>query len=92
MAAPRSASRRVAVPKELFRKIPSRIDDPRPRPAPASAEEIGGTVKIAEEVCLDGEKSGRIGFWTPPTGENRATRKTEAETLSNNNAIWVISP
>ncbi len=28
----------VAVPRELFRKIPSLIDDLRPRPAPAQAE------------------------------------------------------
>ena len=78
--------------KELFRKILSLIDDLLLRPAPASAEEIGGMVKIAGEVCLDGEKRGRIGFWTPPTDENRATRKAEAENLSNNNAIWLISP
>ncbi len=35
----------VAVPKELFRKILSLIDDLRPRPAPASAGEIDGQVK-----------------------------------------------
>ncbi len=35
----------VAVPKELFRKILSLIDDLRPRPAPAQAGEIDGRVK-----------------------------------------------
>ncbi len=44
----------VAVARELFRKIPSLIDDPRPRPAPASAGEIDGEVKTTGAVCLNG--------------------------------------
>ncbi len=35
----------VAVPRELFRKILSLIDDLRRRPVPASAEDIDGQVK-----------------------------------------------
>jgi hypothetical protein len=34
----------VAVPRNLFREIPRRINDLRPRPAPAQAEEIHGGV------------------------------------------------
>ena len=30
------------------------------------------------EVRLDGEKLGRLGFWTPPTDNNRAIRKAAA--------------
>ncbi len=41
---------------------------------------------------LDDDKIGRMGFWTPPTDENRAIRKAEAESLSNDGAIWVASP
>ncbi len=37
-------------------------------------------------------KIGRMGFWTPPTDENRAIRKAEAENHSNDGAIWVTSP
>ncbi len=44
------------------------------------------------EVRLDDGKIGRMGFWTPPTDENRAIRKAEAENLSNDGAIWVTSP
>ncbi len=33
-----------------------------------------------------------MGFWTPPTDENRAIRKVEAEYLSTDGAIWVTSP
>jgi hypothetical protein len=43
-------------------------------------------------VRLDDDKIGRMGFWTPPTDENRAIRKVEAENLSNDGAIWVTSP
>ncbi len=32
-----------------------------------------------------------MGFWTPPTDENRAILKAEAENLSNDGAIWVTS-
>ena len=35
---------------------------------------------------------GRMGFWTPPTDENRVIRKAEAENLSNDGAIWATSP
>ena len=41
---------------------------------------------------LDDDKIGRMSFWTPPTDENRAIRKVEAENLSNDSAIWVTSP
>jgi len=39
------------------------------------------------EVCLDDDQIGRMGFWTPPTNENRAIRKVEAENLFNDGAI-----
>jgi hypothetical protein len=48
----------VAVPRELFRKILSLIDDLRPRPAPALAGDIDGVVKTTGGVCLNGGKSG----------------------------------
>ncbi len=57
----------VAVPGALFRKILRLIDDLRPRPAPAKAEEIHGEVETTGEVRLDDDKFGRMGFWTPPT-------------------------
>ncbi len=44
------------MPKELFRKILRLVDDPRPRPVLAYAEEIDGEEKATREVCLDGEK------------------------------------
>ncbi len=31
------------------------------------------------KVHLDGEKLGRLGFWTPPIDKNRATRKAAAK-------------
>ncbi len=43
------------------------------------------------EVRLDNDKIDRMGFWTPPTDENRAIRKAEAGNLSNDGAIWVTS-
>ncbi len=49
-------------------------------------------VKTTGGVWLNGEKNDRMGFWTPPTDENRAIRKVEAEDLSNDGAIWVTSP
>ena len=61
----------VAVPKELFRKILSLIDDLRRRPAPASAGKIDGQVKSTGGVCLDDDKIGRMGLWTQ---ENRKIR------------------
>ncbi len=82
----------VAVPRNLFREILRRVDELRRRPAPAQAEEIDGEEKATREVCLDGEKNDRMGFWTSPTDENRAIRKAEAENLSSDGAIWVTSP
>ncbi len=32
-------------------------------------------VKTTGGVRLDGDKIGRMGFWTPPTDENRAIRR-----------------
>ncbi len=60
----------VAVPKELFRTILSLINDLRPRPAPAQAEEIDGEVKSAGEVRLDGGKFGKMAFRARPTHQN----------------------
>ena len=48
----------VAVPRDLFRKILRLIDDLRPRPAPAQAEEIDGKVKMTGKVRLDDGKYG----------------------------------
>ena len=81
----------VAVPKDLFRKILRLIDDLRPRPAPAYAGGIDGDVKSAGEVRLDGEKPGRMGFWTPPTDKNRAIRRLRRGTHSSGGAIRVSS-
>ena len=52
----------VAVPRELFRKILSLIDDLRRRPVPAQAGKIDGQVKTTGGVCLNGGKSGQIAF------------------------------
>lgn len=71
----------VAVPRELFRNILSLIDDLRPRPAPTQAKGIDGEAKTTGRVCPNGNKVGRMGFWTPPADENRAIRKIEAKTL-----------
>ena len=60
----------VAVPRELFRKILSLIDDLRLRPAPARPGEIGGQVKTTEGVCLNGEKSGHVVFQTKTNLQN----------------------
>ena len=43
-------------------------------------------------ACLDDDKMGRMGLWTPPTDEYWVLRKAEAENLSNDGAIWVTSP
>ena len=64
----------VAVPRELFRKILSLIDDLRPRPAPAQAGEIDGQVKTTGGVCLNGGKSGRMAFRTQ---EKRKIRSSD---------------
>ena len=82
----------AAVSGNLFREIPRRIDGLRSRPAPTQAEEIHGEVETTGEVRLDDDKIGRMGFWTPPTDENRAIRKAEAGNLSNDGATWVTSP
>ena len=57
----------------------------RPRKSTAWLETTG-------KVRLDDDKNGRMGFRTPPTDENRAIRKVEAENLSDDGAIWVTSP
>jgi len=62
----------VAVPREVFRKILSLIDDLRPRPAPAQAGDIAGQVKTTGGVCLNGGKSGRMAFQTRADLQNRA--------------------
>ncbi len=54
------------MPKELFRKILSLIDDLRRRPVPAQAEEIHGEAKMMGEVRLDDERLGQMGFRTWP--------------------------
>ena len=48
---------KVAVPRKLFRKTLSLIDDLQRRPVPAQAEEIDGQVKTTGGVCLNGGKS-----------------------------------
>ncbi len=58
----------------------------------AEAGKIDGEVETTGEVRLDDDKIGRMGFCTPPTEENRAIRKAEAENLSSDGAIWVTSP
>ena len=82
----------VPVSRSLFQKILSLIDNLQPRPAPAWVEEIHGEVERTGEVRLNDGKSGRMGFWTPPTDENRAIRKAETENRSNDGAIWVTLP
>ena len=59
-------SAEAAVPRELFPKILSLIDDLRPRPAPAEAGEIGG------RVCLHGGKFGQMAFQTRADLQNQA--------------------
>jgi hypothetical protein len=63
----------VAVPRELFRKILSLIDDLRPRPAPAQAGDIDGQVKPTGGVCLNVGKPVQMGL---PTQENREIRSS----------------
>ena len=82
----------VAVPRNLFYKILALIDDLRRKPAPAQAEENHGEVETTGEVRLNDDNIGRKGFWTPPTDENRAIRKAEAENLFGDGAIWLTSP
>ncbi len=60
----------VAVPRELFRKVLSLIDDLRPRPAPASAGEIDGQEKATGWACLNGEKSGQMAIQARAGYEN----------------------
>ena len=52
----------VAVPRELFRKIPRRIDELRRRPAPPWAGEIDGQVKSTGGVCPGDEKLDQMGL------------------------------
>ena len=52
----------VAVPRELFRKILTLIDDLRRRPVPAEAGEIDGRAKTTEGVCLNAGNSGKMAF------------------------------
>jgi hypothetical protein len=52
----------VAVPRELFRKILTLIDDLGRRPAPAQAGEIDGRAKTTQGVCLNGGSSGQMAF------------------------------
>jgi hypothetical protein len=54
----------VAAPGRFFRKIPSLIDGPRPRPAPAWAGEIDGWEITPLGVGQIGRKSGRMAFQT----------------------------
>ena len=61
----------VAVPRNLFQKILSLIDDLRRRPAPAVAGKIEGQVKSTGGVCLDDGKYGQMAFRTQ---ENRKIR------------------
>ena len=51
----------VAVPRSLFQQILSRIDDPRRRPAPVSAQIIDGTGKKIGEVRSDDDKNCQLG-------------------------------
>jgi hypothetical protein len=62
----------VAVPRSLFQKILSLIDDLRRRPVPALAERIDGEVKSAGEVRLDGRKYEKMTFRARPTHQNQA--------------------
>ncbi len=62
----------VAVPRDSFRKILRLIDDPRPRPAPAYAEEIDGKVKTTGEMRLDDEKLGQMDFRARSNRQNQA--------------------
>ena len=61
----------VALPRKLFRKIPRRIDKLRPKPAPPRAEKIGGKVKTAGEVRLNGRRPGQTAFQTTSNHKNR---------------------
>ncbi|MCH7910814.1 MAG: hypothetical protein IIB38_14515 [Candidatus Hydrogenedentes bacterium] len=61
----------VAVPRDLFRKILSLIDDLRRRPVPAWAEGIDGEEKATGEVHLDDGKYGQIAFRARPTHKNK---------------------
>ena len=52
----------VAVPGNLFRKILRRIDELRPRPAPAEAGKIDGQMKTTGGVRLNGGEFGQMAF------------------------------
>ncbi len=82
----------VAVPRELFRKILSLIDDLRPRPAPASAEEIDGKEKATGGVRLDGGNYGKLAFRARSNHQNLAVRPLRRKNHSSGDAIWVQFP
>jgi hypothetical protein len=69
----------LSVPRELFRKIQSALDDPRPRPAPARAGDFHGEIEMTGEGRLDGEKPGRMCLWIQPTDNDRAIWNAAAE-------------
>ena len=52
----------VAVPRDLFQKFLSLIDDLRRSPVPVSAEGINGDMKMTGERCSDDGKIGQTGF------------------------------
>ncbi len=62
----------VAVPKELFRKILSLIDDLRPKTR-SSVGRVDGQVKTTGGVCLNGGKPVQMGL---PAQENREMRSS----------------
>ncbi len=75
------------MPKELFWKIRSLVDDLRPRPAPAEAEGIDGEVKNWGEIRLDGGKNGQMAFRARPTDKNQAIGRLRRENHYNGGAI-----
>ncbi len=82
----------VAVPRELFRKILSLIDDPRPRPAPAWAGGIDSEAKSAGEVRLDDGNYWQIVFRARSNHQYLAVGPLRRQNHSNGDAIWVRSP
>ena len=52
----------VAVPRSLFQKTLSLIDNLRRRPVPAYAGTIVDRMKMTGEVCSDDDKIGQVGF------------------------------
>ena len=62
----------VLVPRDFVQKTLRLFDGLRPRPAPAQADEIDGTVKIVGEMYLDGEKGDRMVFQARADHQNQA--------------------